>query len=106
MGDEALRQLVMKLVWRLGGGIAGQIPLPALLQELDDGLAELRPIRETFEREQAERWLEVQAKALKPPRPRALTSGEARRAAAGDVAASEMVEQRIAAKVPVAWVHL
>ena len=78
----------MNLRDALAGAIAVQAPLLAQLLALDTALEQVRPRRQTFEREVAQWWLEQQAKMLKSRKPRK-TQGWIRRNGRAVVEATE-----------------
>jgi len=64
--EQELGQALLDVVSALVGTIAVKAPVPAQLRRLDEALEPVRPLRERFERQQAEQWLVQQARALKP----------------------------------------
>jgi hypothetical protein len=83
----------MSLVYRVWCGLATGQPPAGLVDVLDELLPDLRRLR-------GEAWLEQQARTMRPREVRRLTSGVARRAAAGDPEALGIVAERIAARIP------
>lgn len=64
--EKELGQALLNVVGALAGTIAVNALLPAQLRCLDEALEPVRLLRERFERQQAEQWLEQQARTLRP----------------------------------------
>jgi hypothetical protein len=64
--EETVDHALLQLLGAVAMARAEKQPVAVQLKILDDALEVLKPARETFERDQSERWLEHQAKMLKP----------------------------------------
>src|SRR5438309_268427 len=80
------RQQFLNLIHLVLAGFAAGQDVKALRWQLQDGL-------EAWDRTDAEAWLETQARALTPRKPR-ITAGVYQRAAAGDLEAQRLLDDR------------
>jgi hypothetical protein len=91
--EDAAEQARLRFVAVLAGAISSGMQLGAWFALLDDELGALAGHREAFTAEEAERWLERQARTLKPKKPRD-TAAKRRRALMAELAAAAQAAGR------------
>src|ERR1700730_14430094 len=85
--EDAAEQARLRFVAVLAGAMSSGMQLGAWFGLVDGGLGAVGGNREAFTAEEAERWLERQARTLKPKKPRD-TAAKRRRALMAELAAA------------------